>query len=147
VTSSSGEVLYDSQEDGSSNLLHWPSPLQAKSYGLLDKPRFFVPEWGAAPIPDGAQVDEDLRISNGYDFGNQVDGDTYVFLLGGDLDAFAAARKDFLALTGPVPELPDFAFGTWFTFWHAYSEDEAKADIQRWETLQLPLDVWGLDIN
>jgi alpha-glucosidase (family GH31 glycosyl hydrolase) len=76
-----------------------------------------------------------------------VDGDTYVFLLGGDLDAFAAARKDFLALTGPVPELPDFAFGTWFTFWHAYSEDEAKADIQRWETLQLPLDVWGLDIN
>ena len=48
---------------------------------------------------------------------------------------------------GPCPLLPDFAYGTWFTWWHSYSEAEAKDDIAHWEALGLPIDVWALDMN
>ena len=37
--------------------------------------------------------------------------------------------------------------GTWFTWWHPYSEDEAKGEVERWQTDKLPLDVWALDMN
>ena len=53
----------------------------------------------------------------------------------------------FLKLTGPVPLLPDYAYGTWFTYWHQYTEDEAKGEIERWNTDDLPLDIWALDMN
>jgi alpha-glucosidase (family GH31 glycosyl hydrolase) len=148
VTSTQGDVtIFDSNHDARSNQLFWPSPMSQKGYGILDQPRFFVPEWGCAPIPSGATVSPSLRDSNGYDWGNQVAGDTYVFVLGSDISTYNAARKDFIELTGPTPVLPDYAYGTWFTFWHNYNFDEAKDDISHWETLQLPLDVWGLDIN
>ena len=63
------------------------------------------------------------------------------------MDGWSAARAAAVTLTGPCPRLPDFAFGTWFTWWHAYSEAEAKDDIAHWESLKLPLDVWALDMN
>ena len=46
-----------------------------------------------------------------------------------------------------IKVLPDFAFGTWFTWWHQYTEDEAKGEVTKWSDLKLPLDVWGLDMN
>lgn len=36
---------------------------------------------------------------------------------------------------------------TGFTFWHQYTEAEAKQEIQRWHADALPIDVWGLDMN
>jgi len=157
VLSPDSSTIYDSTLDPNPapHLLHWPSPLESTSYALVDRPRFFVPEWGPTPIPEGVQVDPVLRQTNGYDFRNGVDGDTYVFLMGagplqdgdGALDGWEAARGEFLKLAGPCPLLPDFAFGTWFTFWHPYTEASAKADLARWRHERLPLDVWGLDMN
>ena len=43
--------------------------------------------------------------------------------------ASAAARQAFIDLAGPTPLLPDFAFGTWFTYWFSYTEAQAKDDI------------------
>ena len=43
--------------------------------------------------------------------------------------------------------LPDYAYGTWFTYWHQYSEDEAKGEVQRWNDDKLPIDIWALDMN
>ena len=43
--------------------------------------------------------------------------------------------------------LPDFAFGTWFTWWHPYTEIEAKSEIEQWSNDSLPIDVWALDMN
>ena len=65
----------------------------------------------------------------------------YVFLLGDSLDTWWSARREFVRLTGPTPVLPEWAFGIWFTWWHAYTEAEAKAEILRWRTDKLPLDV------
>ncbi|CAJ1400869.1 unnamed protein product [Effrenium voratum] len=140
-----GQIFDSASEAG--NLLHWPSPLKATSYALMDYPRFFVPDWGTVPIPEGAKVDPDLLATNGYDFRNNIRGDTYIFLLGQDLSAWSSARVEFLKLTGPCPLLPDFAYGTWFTYWHSYTEAEAKDDIEHWERLKLPIDVWALDMN
>ena len=149
VHSPGGALLFNSSTTPAvaPELLHWPSPLSTAAYALMDYPRFTVPPWGPAPIPPNATVDPELAGTHGYDFRNNVRGDLYVFLLGGDLDGWAAARSDVVALTGPCPRLPDFAFGTWFTYWHAYSEAEAKDDIAHWEKLGLPIDVWGLDMN
>ena len=63
------------------------------------------------------------------------------------LDGWAAARKHFIKLTGPSPVLPDWAFGVWYTRWYPYNESFAKSEISNWTTHNLPLDVWGLDMN
>lgn len=150
VRSPSGELLYSSQSETEQrrqrHLLHWPSPLQQPAYALEDRPRFHVPPWGISPAPTASVVPE-LRGSNGYDFRNMVEGDVYVFLLGNTLPEWEASRQDFVALAGPSPVLPNFAHGTWFTYWHQYTEQEAKRDIDRWEAGRLPLDIWALDMN
>eukprot|EP01046_Picozoa_sp_COSAG06_P086677 COSAG06_NODE_33248_length_493_cov_0.649746_1_plen_80_part_00 len=74
-----------------------------------------------------------LRATNGYDFSNNVDHDTYIFLLGEDLESWHASRREFIALAGATPLLPDYAFGTWFTWWHPFSMDDAMSNVTRWE--------------
>eukprot|EP00929_Paragymnodinium_shiwhaense_P061784 TRINITY_DN30879_c0_g1_i1.p1 TRINITY_DN30879_c0_g1~~TRINITY_DN30879_c0_g1_i1.p1 ORF type:complete len:772 (-),score=157.04 TRINITY_DN30879_c0_g1_i1:278-2593(-) len=129
------------------NLLHWPSPMQGGSYGLVDFPRFTAPKWGTTPMPVDANVEEELRATNGFDFRNNVDWDVYVFLLGDSMETWSASRQEFLKLTGPVPLLPDYAYGTWFTRWYNYTQKEAEEEVEEWDKLKLPLDVWGLDMN
>ena len=45
------------------NLLHWPSPLTARAYRLVDYPRFFVPAWDLMPAPKTVQPE--LKATNG----------------------------------------------------------------------------------
>jgi hypothetical protein len=136
-----------------SNLLHWPSPLEQKAYALVDSPRFTVPEWGPTPIPPNATVDPALRPTNGYDFRNNASGDTYIFILGSDkatkfdLESWYSSRAEFLQMTGPTPLLPDWAYGTWYTWYIAYTEEEAKEDAGNWTAGKYPLDVWALDME
>jgi hypothetical protein len=127
------------------NLLHWPAPLSASAYALTDYPRFFVPEWELKPAPQ--TVEPALGATNGYDFGNNVEHDTYIFLLGETLDSWRSSRQEFVKLAGATPLLPDYAFGTWFTWWHPFSMGDAQSNVSRWETDRLPLDIWALDMN
>ena len=39
------------------------------------------------------------------------------------------------------------ALGTWFTWCSQYTEESAESDVETWDELGLPLDVWGLDMN
>lgn len=116
-----GGLLWDSSGDLAtvSNQLAFPAPLEAAAYALADSPRFYAPPWGPTPIPKDVTVDPALQATNGYDFRNDIAGDTYVFIVGSSLDQWHAARHTLLKLTGPTPLLPDFAFGTWFTYWHS----------------------------
>eukprot|EP01051_Picozoa_sp_SAG22_P015779 SAG22_NODE_2118_length_2984_cov_2.031196_1_plen_396_part_00 len=127
------------------NLLHWPAPLNKTAYALSDYPRFVVPAWGATPAPPSC--DPELRQTSGYDFRNNVEGDTYIFLLGDSLGSWQQSRQEFVRLAGPTPALPDWAFGTWFTDWYGYTPAEAKGNVTKWKTEELPIDVWGLDMN
>ena len=49
-----------------------------------------------------AQVEDDLRATSGYDFRNNVDGDTYVFLLGGSLAGWQTSRQECLQPPQPA---------------------------------------------
>ena len=157
---SGAEVVCQKRSKPKPHLLHWPSPLAQPSYALLDYPRFRAPTWGPQPAP--ASVDAALKPTNGYDYRNQVGhitqdedeetvmgftGDTYIFLLGDSLESWTASRKEFVQLAGPTPVLPSFAFGTWFTYWHDYSFEDATSNVSKWAEDGLPLDVWGLDMN
>lgn len=128
------------------NQLNWPSPTTATGYAFVDEPRFFVPAWGPAPMPKNAS--QDHASTNGYDYTNDVAGDTYIFLFSDkELPSWFHSRQELLALTGKVPLLPDYAFGTWFTYWTQYTEDVAKSEVERWKNDQLPIDIWALDMN
>ena len=133
------------------NYVSWPSPGAGKiGYAFEDSPRFYAPPWGPTPIPSGAKVEPNLVATNGYDFTNNVKGDTYIFSFRGQMPRISPhgmRPRDFLTLTGPIPLLPDYAYGTWFTYWHQYSEDEAKGEVQRWNDDKLPIDIWALDMN
>jgi hypothetical protein len=84
-----------------------------------------------------------LRNSSGYDIRNDAD-DVYLLLSRAN---YTGLKQAFLRLTGPIPLLPDWSYGTWFTEWHNYSQAVAEAEMQRWRAEKLPLSVWGLDIN
>ena len=126
--------------------LWWPDPLSTTSYAIQDFPRFTPPPWGPT-LPPTRDIDEPLRDTSGYDFQNNRAGDVYVFILGDDLEGWYRSRREFLRLVGRIPALPTWAHGTWFTYFHQYTEAEAKGEIERWGTDDLPLDVWGLDMN
>ena len=149
ITDKDGKVLYEQQGGPGAldNLLYVPAPLSTSAYCLTDYPRFFAPSWGATPIPSDAKVDPKLVGTNGYDFGNNVNGDSYIFLMGDSLDSYYKSRSEIVTLVGPTPVLPDYAMGTWFTWWHAYTETVAKDDLSHWFNNSLPIDIWGLDMN
>lgn len=148
VSAPDGTVLWNITDlDAVSQNLVWPSPLAAKAYAVKDYPRFHCPKWGPTPPPTGTHIDPALVETNGFDFRNNQTGDVYVFMLGSSIDDWHKARAEFIHLAGPTPLVPDYTFGTWFTYWHPYTEDEAKGEIERWDNDSLPIDVWALDMN
>ena len=52
-----------------------------------------------------------------------------------------------LQLTGSIPLLPDYAMGTWFTWYHNYTAGSKLAEIRQWHRADLPLDVASLDMD
>ena len=144
--SSSSSSSSNSNSNSNSNSSSSSSPSPSPAYAFEDRPRFHVPEWGPTPTNTSAIAPE-LVATNGYDFTNDVAGDTYVFLLGNTLDEWWSSRAEFLTLTGPTPLLPDFAYGVWYTWYIRYTEQRAKDEIGNWTAAKLPLDVWALDMN
>ena len=138
-SAATGELLGSS--DNATAPFDFPSPAALPGvFALRDSPRFTVPPGGAVPQTN---IKPELANTSGYDVRNDAD-DVYLFVPRGN---FTQLKKDFIALTGPVPRLPDFAFGTWFTEWHNYSQAVAQAEMLKWRSEKLPLSVWGLDIN
>ena len=68
-----------------------------------------------------------LRNSSGYDIRNDAD-DVYLLLSRAN---YTGLKQAFLRLTGPIPLLPDWSYGTWFTEWHNYSQAVAEAHATR----------------
>ena len=149
VERSSGALLWSGSAARAvaPNLLHWPSPGDQPGYAVSDQPRFRVPAWGPVPPPPNVTVDPAIAATGGYDFRNDVADDTYIFVLGGDLDGWWQSRAEFLTLTGSTPLLPDYAYGIWYTWYIPYTEQQAKYEIGQWEAGRFPLDVWGLDMD
>jgi hypothetical protein len=116
-----------------------PMPQPAESFPLwamADRPRFAAPPEGAVPGSAG-----------GFDLTNQAD-DVYFFVspVSSKLP-YKALRAEVLRLIGPVPVLPDYAFGTMFTWYHNYTAAEKLAEIREFANRGIPLDVASLDMD
>ena len=142
VTGRGGATLWHSPSfDGVPAGLELPPPSLARSrdaaVAMRDTPRFVPPPGGAGLPPD--------RSSNtsGYDIGVHA-LDLYVFLLS---DGLAATRAEVLALTGPVPTLPQWAFGLWFCWYHPYTQAEKEGEVSRMVDEGYGLTIASLDRN
>src|SRR5690606_32311887 len=60
---------------------------------------------------------------------------------------FRGALRDFHALTGPVPLLPRYALGNWWSRYHPYSADEYLELLDRFEAERMPFSVAVLDMD
>jgi len=60
---------------------------------------------------------------------------------------FRQALRDFTKLAGPIALPPRFAFGYWNSRWWPYSDAELRELVERFEALNLPLDVQVIDMD
>ena len=70
--------------------------------------------------------------------------DLYLFAYGND---FAAALRDYHRLTGPVPVVPRYVLGNWWSRFWPYDEDEYLTLLDRFEAEQIPLSVAVIDMD
>jgi alpha-glucosidase (family GH31 glycosyl hydrolase) len=70
--------------------------------------------------------------------------DLYFFGYGRD---FAAALSDFRKIAGPVPLLPKWALGNWWSRYWEYTHDELTQLIRDFEQHEIPLSVCIIDMD
>ena len=70
--------------------------------------------------------------------------DWYFFGYGHD---FRNALADYARFGGPVPLVPRWALGAWWSRYHAYSEDELRDLVAAFATHDVPLDVLVIDMD
>jgi alpha-glucosidase (family GH31 glycosyl hydrolase) len=140
VLSSAGDVLYEHKQK-MPEVTFFPSPgRMPPAYVMPDSPRVVPPAWGATPPPDGAAFPE----TSGWDIGNDAP-DVYVFVNAGG--GYAALRKEFLKLTGPIAMPPLYAFGLFDSRFHPYTEQTALETIDTYRQKGIPLDVFVVDTD
>jgi len=141
VRSAAGEVLHTiSPDDLKFGFLPTPAAI-SKAWVLPDAPRLVPPAWGATAPPVGNK--ENLETS-GWDVSNPAQ-DVYLFLpQPGD---YAAFRREFLKLTGPVPMPPLFAFGLWFSRYWPYTDEELLALADEFRARGFPFDLMVCDTD
>lgn len=114
-----------------------PSRLPAL-WALRDAPRLVPPTEGPTPLARPPSP------PGGFDAAAAAP-DAYFFLA--QAAGYEKFREEVLQLTGPVPTLPDNAFGTWFSWYHNYTQDEKQREVEEFAERGFPLDVTGLDMD
>lgn len=108
---------------------------------------------GAVPLHDGvcskdgiALIDDSTSaaLENGWFSLRNPETDVYLFAYGHD---YLAAVKALIRLTGDLPFLPAYALGNWWSRYYAYSEDEYKALVTRFEEEEIPFSVAIIDMD
>lgn len=74
--------------------------------------------------------------------GDRIDG--YLFFYGQD---YKTAMKAFYDISGKQPRLPRWAFGNWWSRYHAYSAEEYLALMDKFAAQSVPLSVAVLDMD
>ena len=140
-----GRKLFAAALNGVSPRSKLPTPAQLASsskplvFAIRDAPRFVPPPWGATPAPAGGLHPN----SSGFDLDNSA-ADVYLFVA---RHGHARLRRDVLDLTGDVPALPTYAFGLWFSWFHDYTQADKQAEVERFASERIPLDVLSLDMG
>ena len=70
--------------------------------------------------------------------------DRYCFAYGHD---YRLQLRDFFRLTGPVPLIPKFALGNWWSRYKAYTQEEYRGLMQTFIDKKLPVTVATIDMD
>ena len=70
--------------------------------------------------------------------------DKYVFAFEDD---YLGGLKEYYALTGYTPVLPKYALGNWWSRYHAYTDKEYLALMDKFEQKNIPLTVATIDMD
>ena len=70
--------------------------------------------------------------------------DLYYFAYGHD---YRRQLKDFFRLTGPVPLIPKFALGNWWSRYRAYTQEEYRSLMQQFMDRKIPITVATIDMD
>lgn len=60
---------------------------------------------------------------------------------------YAQALQDFVQLCGPIPMLPRWAFGVWFSVYEQMTDADYCQLVKHFDELNLPLDILVLDVD
>lgn len=70
--------------------------------------------------------------------------DGYLFAYGRE---YKQALRDFAALTGPAPMLPEETFGVWYSRWWPYSAEDFRDIVARFREEDVPLSTLVIDTD
>ena len=96
---------------------------------------------GVAVIDDSAS----LRLtSDGEILPREKCTDRYYFAYG---NQYRRCLKDFFRLTGPVPLIPKYALGNWWSRYKAYSQQEYRDLMEQFLARKIPVTVATIDMD
>lgn len=112
--------------------------------GATDLEDGIISKHGFAVLDDSASLllRDDGFVEQRAGAGSAVD--FYLFAYGRD---FKTALADFYTLTGPVPVLPRWALGNWWSRYYAYRQDEYLELMDRFKSEQVPFSVAVIDMD
>ena len=96
---------------------------------------------GVAVMDDSSSL---LLDTDGTILPREACRDLYFFAYGHD---YRLALKDFFRLTGPVPLIPKFALGNWWSRYKAYTQEEYRDLMQEFIRRELPITVATIDMD
>lgn len=99
---------------------------------------------GAHYLPDEPRVYWNTKYDWPENWQNRVRSDGYLFAYGNDLPR---ALRDFVAVFGPVPMVPRWVFGFWYSRWHAYTDKEFVELAKEYRRNEIPIDVMIIDTD
>lgn len=108
------------------------------------------PVEGILSTDGGHFVGDDAKVywNDEYDWpecrGHMVQFDGYFFAYAND---YRGALKDFVTVFGPVPMVPRWAFGFWYSRWYAYTDTEVIDLVKRYRKDDIPIDVMIIDTD
>lgn len=97
---------------------------------------------GVSEVDDSKSVllNEDGSVSPR----GSVIADKYIFVFEDD---YLGGLKEFYSLTGFAPVLPKYALGNWWSRYHAYTDKEYLALMDKFEQKNIPLTVATIDMD
>jgi alpha-glucosidase (family GH31 glycosyl hydrolase) len=60
---------------------------------------------------------------------------------------YAACLRDFTAIAGPIPMIPRYILGNWWSRYWAYAQDELKALMEDFRAHEVPLSICIIDMD
>ena len=96
---------------------------------------------GVCIVDDSASL---LLGENGAIIPREETSDVYCFAYGHD---YRKQLQDFFQLTGPVPLIPKYALGNWWSRYKAYSQEEYRELMQEFIRREVPITVATIDMD